>query len=273
MKFENVHIERVRNYWNNRPCNIRHSKREIGTKEYFREVEIRKHFVEPHIIKFAQFHKWKNKKVLEVGCGVGTDTMCFSRFGAKVTAVDLSEESLKLAGKRAKIFDHDVKFYQGNSEKLSDFVPLEKYDLIYSFGVLHHTPHPELAIEEIKKYMDKRGVLKIMMYNKYSWKAFWILVKYGKCAFWKFSELVAKYSEAQTGCPVTYLYSRRSIRNLLKDFSILDITIDHIFPYDIEEYKNYRYKKVWYFRYIPYGLFRCLERLFGWHMCVTAVLK
>src|SRR3989338_4971935 len=129
-------IEDVKEYWDGRPCNVRHSKEEIGTKKYFDEVEARKYFVEPHIPKFAEFEKWKGKKVLEVGCGIGTDTISFARNGAYVTAVELSEESLKIAKQRAKIYglDKEIKFYLANAEELTKFVPVEPYDLIYSFG-------------------------------------------------------------------------------------------------------------------------------------------
>ena len=83
-------VKDVKNYWNNRPCNIKHSKKEIGTKEYFNDVEYRKYFVEPHIPEFAEFDKWKGKKVLEIGCGIGTDSINFAKAGAILTCVELS---------------------------------------------------------------------------------------------------------------------------------------------------------------------------------------
>lgn len=271
--FDTKTIADVHKYWNDRPCNIRHSPKPVGTKEYFDEVEARKYLVESHIPGFAEFGKWKGKKVLEIGCGLGTDTINFARAGADVTAVDLTVSSLELAKKRADVFGQKIRFYEANAEELSKTVPVETYDLIYSFGVIHHTPHPENVIGEIRRYMGPQSTLKIMMYYKPSWKVFWILLRYGKGAFWKLDELIARYSEAQTGCPVTYTYTRRTIAELLDGFDITDMFVDHIFPFKISDYVKFMYTKVWYFRILPVWLFRWMERRWGWHLCVTARLK
>ena len=270
--FKKIAIEKVKKYWDERPCNIRHSLSPIGTKQYFDEVEKRKYFVEPHIPGFAEFKKWAGKKVLEIGCGIGTDTINFARKGAEVSAVELSEKSLEIARQRAKVFNLEdkIKFYLADAENLSQVVPVEPYALIYSFGVIHHTPHPEKVIEEIKKYSKTGTILKIMVYYFYSWKVFWILLTYGKFAFWKINRLIAQNSEAQTGCPITYAYSKKSAKKLLDGFEIIEMGPDHIFPYKISDYVQYKYKKVWYFRYLPKFLFRFLEKNFGWHLLITA---
>jgi ubiquinone/menaquinone biosynthesis C-methylase UbiE len=267
-------IDDVRQYWNSRPCNIRHSRAEIGTRRYFDEVEARKYFVEPHIPEFAQFERWRGKKVLEIGCGIGTDSINFARHGAELTVIDVSAESLALCRKRFEEFGLRARFYQGNAEQLAEIVPIEQYDLVYSFGVIHHTPNPERVIGHIKRYMGPGSELRMMMYSKWCWKTAWIVLRYGKGRFWKAAQLVADNSEAQTGCPVTYTYSAADIRQrLLRDFTVTSVTKDHIFPYVIEKYVKHEYQRVWYFRYLPASVFRALERLAGWHMLIVAQAK
>ena len=274
MTFVDVEISRVRDYWDARPCNLRHSPAPVGTQDYFDQVEARKYFVEPHIPGFAEFERWRGKKVLEIGCGIGTDTINFARHGATVTTVDLSERSIELARKRAAVFgvERQIQFCGGNAEELTQFVPVEAYDLIYSFGVIHHTPHPRKVLEQLKEYTRPGTTVKIMVYHRRSYKVAWILLAEGRGQFWKLPDLVAKNSEAQTGCPVTYTYTRGEGRKLLElhGFHVTDVRVEHIFPYLIRDYVEYRYVKKLYFRWLPQGLFRALERQFGWHLLLTA---
>ena len=263
-------IDQVRAYWNRRPCNIRHSTKPVGSREYFDEVEARKYFVEPHIPKFAEFERWRGKKVLEIGCGIGTDSINFARAGADVTVVDLSEESIELCRTRFKVFGLRANFYLGDAEHLSELVPVEKYDLIYSFGVIHHSPHPERVFEQLKPYCKPETELRVMLYSKWSWKVMWIIIVYGKGAIWRADELVPKYSEAETGSPVTFFYSARGVRYVMRDYDVTRIWKDHIFPYQIDKYVKYEYKWVWYFRWLPTAWFSWLERRLGWHMMITA---
>jgi len=275
-EFAKISIQEVKDYWNARPCNVRHSPAEVGTEEYFNQVEARKYFVEPHIPGFAEFERWRGKKVLEIGCGIGTDTINFARAGAAVTAVDLSAESLKLANKRAEVFGlaDRINFIEANAERLSEFVKPDAYDLIYSFGVIHHSPRPQEIVDQIRRHFVSSGsTLKLMVYNRYSWKVWWMLLQ-EKLRFWDLDNIIAKHSEAQTGCPITYSYSRRSVKDLIGDgFNIDEIFVDHIFPYQIPKYVKYEYEKEWYFRMLPTGVFRSIERTLGWHLCVTATAK
>jgi 2-polyprenyl-3-methyl-5-hydroxy-6-metoxy-1,4-benzoquinol methylase len=133
MQTEQLQIGRVKEYWDRRPRTIRDSLKPVRTNEYFDEVEARKYFVEPHIPLFAQLDRWQGKRVLEIGCGIGTDTINFVRNGAQVTAVDLSEKSLEIARGRSIVYGVQDRagFISGNAEELGRFVPVEPYDLIY----------------------------------------------------------------------------------------------------------------------------------------------
>ena len=267
-------IADVKRYWDARPCNIRHSPKPIGSKEYFDEVEARKYVVEPHIPVFAQFGRWAGRRVLEVGCGIGTDSINFARAGAQLTAVDLSSESLRIAEQRADVMgvSDRIEFVQANAEELTSVLSGEPYDLVYSFGVVHHTPRPERAMAEIRALTAPGGTLKLMIYHRRSWKVFWIVAGQGRGCFWDADKLVATYSEAQTGCPVTFTYTRREARELVEEagFHVEDVRVDHVFPYRIRDYVEYRYVKEPYFRWMPESLFRAFERRFGWHVLVTA---
>jgi SAM-dependent methyltransferase len=253
-------IDDVQQYWDRRPCNIRHSRAEVGSRQYFDEVERRKYFVEPHIPAFAEFPKWKGKKVLEIGCGIGTDAVNFARAGADYTAIELSAASLELTRKRFDVFGLKGTFYHGNSEDLLKVVPVQTYDLVYSFGVIHHTVHPDRVVEAVKKYMGPASEFRLMMYSKNSWKN--ILIEAG------FDQ-----PEAQSGCPVAFTYTPDELRQLLKGYEVLDVYQDHIFPYVVEHYVKYEYVKQPWFAAMPPELFRALEKALGWHTMARCKLK
>ena len=168
-----VSAETIREFWDRRPCNIRHSPLEVGSTDYFNEIERRRYFVEPHIKEFADLDRWDVSKVLEIGCGIGTDTISFARGGAQITAVDLSPKSLALAEKRSHVvgFAEKIDFREADAEELSDYVPPEAYDLVYSFGVIHHTIDPKKVIQQVRDNFVRPGsTFKSMVYNRYSWK-------------------------------------------------------------------------------------------------------
>ncbi len=295
--FREVPIEAVRDFWNARPCNIRHSRKPVGEREYFDEVEARKYFVEPHIPRFAEFGRWASRDVLEVGCGIGTDTIEYTvdksplkqgkytpGMHIPVYPVEklledqpdyvLSDRSLDLARRRAAIYGLDnIRFVHANVEELSWVLQPASFDLVYSFGVIHHTPRPDIALRELVALLRPGGTLKIMVYHRRSWKVAAIVATYGRGAFWDLDRIVARHSEAQEGCPVTYTYTREQARRMVEEAGcrVVDLFVDHIFAWRIPDYVNYRYRKVWYFRMLPPPVFRWLERRAGWHLCVTAV--
>jgi len=272
--FANVPIHRVRDFWNAVPCNIRHSTKSVGTREYFDEVERRKYFVEPHIPDFADFQKWAGRRVLEIGCGLGTDTVNFARAGAQVTAVELSDESAALARTRADVFGltDRVTIHVGNAEELPEILPPQTFDLVYSFGVIHHSPHPRRIVEHLRTYMTPQSELRLMVYARVSYKLFAIMREEGIWDMARIDELIARRSEAQTGCPVTYTYSEETVRDLLDGFRIDEARKAHIFTWDIEAYTRHEYRKAPEWANVSEEELSRLERELGWHLLVRAGL-
>ncbi len=247
----------VKEYWNRQPCNINHSKAPVGTREYFDEVERRKYFVESHIPSFAEFEKWKGLEVLEIGCGIGTDSINFARAGAKLTVLDLAENNISITKKRFDVFGLKADFVQGNAEELSYYFPNKRFDLVYSFGVIHHTPNPSLVMNEIAKILKPEGELRVMLYSKYSTKNFMIC-------------LGRAQPEAQANCPVAFTYSKKEVIKLFREFKIYDYKKIHIFPYKIDEYKKLNYVKKFPWNVFPIFVKSSLERILGWHTLIKA---
>lgn len=267
--FEETPIESVRNYWDARPCNIRHSSAPLGTPEYFAEVRRRKYFVEPHIIDFAGFGRWRGRRVLEVGCGIGTDMESFCLAGVDYTGIDLSPVSLEIAKSRALLLPPSAQpeLRVHNIERPLPQDWDDTFDLVYSFGVLHHTPYPSLALQNIRRVVKVGGELRIMLYHRASYKTLQIT----KGRLWNIDRRIANESEAQFGCPVTYTYTRQSAEQLLRNtgFDVIDMHIEHIFPYKIKDYVEYRYVRT-----IPATVLQpvwpWLESKFGWHLLIRA---
>ena len=252
-------IETVAEYWNRRPCNLRHSPAEVGSRQYFDEVEERKYFVEPHIPGFAEFEAWRGKKVLEIGCGIGTDAVNFARAGADYTGVELSVASLELARKRFALFGLSGRLLEANAETLDSVLDAESFDLVYSFGVIHHSPHPDAILRQARRLVRADGQLRVMVYARDSWKDAMI-------------EAGLDQPEAQQGCPIAFTYTDAQARALLEQtgFAAQTITQDHIFPYVIEKYIRYEYELQPWFASMPREMFRALEKRFGWHMLLRA---
>lgn len=270
----------IQEFWNNRPCNIKHSDKPFLSKEYFDEVEKKKYFVEPHIPKFAEFDKWKGKKVLEIGCGIGTDSINFARAGAHLTVVEFSEKSLNICKERFKVYNLNARFYLGNAENLINFLPFDTYDLIYSFGVIHHTPRPEKVFEQITYYMSNNTELRVMLYSKISWKLFWILLEQNKSNkddinLNNLESIVKNNAEAQYGCPVAYTYTFEEIQNMISPFKLVinNIWKDHIFMYDIEKYKNHEYVLDKYWTGVSQEWKDIFCQQLGWHTLFIAKLQ
>ena len=253
-------LRKVKNYWNKQPCNIKFSNKKLFSKQYFNEVTKKKYFVERHIINFAKFGKYRNKNVLEIGCGIGTDAIQFIKNKANYIGIDYSEKSINILKKRIKVYNlekNKPQVFVDNAEKLNLVKKKNiKFDLIYSFGVIHHTPNMKNCFNSIYKIANKNTEIKIMLYAKNSYKNMLL------------NSTAYRY-EAQKGCPVVFTTDINKLKKLInKKFKVLEIKQDFIFPYRIREYKKNKYIKIDHFKYMPKKIFKILEKNIGEHLLI-----
>jgi SAM-dependent methyltransferase len=267
-----VETKNIGEWFSINPCEAWHSTYPIGTKEWSEQITRHRYFVQPHIRKFAEFDYsqasglpwWSGKKILEIGCGIGTDTLEFAKVGAQIDALDFSFSSISIAGDRFRAAaipygdewagnKRDVRFFWSNAE---NFMPEGSYDLVFSFGVLHHTPHPEKVLALAHNRLKDDGELRIMLYAK-----------------WSLKHLLGRQPEAAPGCPLVRWYSFRDVKKLLSScgFKVLRIEKTHIFPWRIKYYRDHRFVKAFPWNICPLWLFRWLEHYLGHHLLITAV--
>jgi ubiquinone/menaquinone biosynthesis C-methylase UbiE len=158
---------RVHDFWQANPCGTKFAQGEIGSREFFDAVERHRYETESHIREVVGFDGWRGRDVLEVGCGLGTDGINFARAGAAYTGIDLTEASIELVRRRFEIegLNADLKVADAESLPFTD----ASFDLVYSHGVLHHTPDTERAIDELYRVLRPGGVAMVMLYHKNSY--------------------------------------------------------------------------------------------------------
>ena len=165
---ENAELkERVRAFWQAHPCGTKFSDAEMGTHDFFQRVEAHRYEKEWHIPEAAGFAGARGLRVLEIGCGLGTDGAQFARAGADYTGVDLTDAAVELARERFRLFDLPGEFRIADAERLE--FPDASFDLVYSHGVLHHTPDTAGAVREIHRVLRPGGRAIVMLYHRGSY--------------------------------------------------------------------------------------------------------
>jgi ubiquinone/menaquinone biosynthesis C-methylase UbiE len=158
-------IEDVRTFWNANPCGSTLSEK-ADRKAYFDEHERLRYTLEPHIPKVAQFTAYRDRDVLEIGCGIGCDGLQFARNGARYVGVDLTPAAAAMTRERFDVYGVPGEFHVTNAESL----PFDdaRFDHVYSFGVIHHSPHTETIVDEIRRVLRPGGTATLMVYNRTS---------------------------------------------------------------------------------------------------------
>ena len=159
--------ERVREFWQANPCGTKFADAPMGTRAFFERVEAHRYAKEWHIPAAAGFEGARGARVLEIGCGLGTDGARFARAGAAYTGVDLTEAAVSLARRNFELQDLPGEFRTADAENL-DFAD-GSFDLVYSHGVLHHTPDTARAVREVHRELRPGGRAVVMLYHRDSY--------------------------------------------------------------------------------------------------------
>jgi ubiquinone/menaquinone biosynthesis C-methylase UbiE len=206
----------VRDYWQARPCGSSLSEAEPGSKEFFDEIEEARYRREPFIPAFADFERWTGRRVLEIGVGLGTDFVRFARAGATLSGIDLTEASIDLVRRRLELEGLVPDLQIADAEALP--FPEESFDLVYSWGVLHHVPDTERAVSEIRRVLKPAGEARIMLYSRRSCVALGTWLRYAllRGRPWRsVASVLSEYMES----PGTKAYTQRELRSMFRDFS------------------------------------------------------
>ncbi len=210
----------VQQYWDEQPCDTQGVLFPEGSLEFFEKIEDERYKGQAFIHSFAQFTRWYGKKVLEIGCGCGTDLLQFARAGAEVYGIDLSKHSVELARKRFNLYGLKAEVNDGDGENLPFHA--EQFDLVYSWGVLHHTPNPPKAVMEIYRVLKRGGLIKAMVYRRFSGMGLRLYLQYGLLKgkpFASLSELLSKHQES----PGTKAFTIKEVKELFSPFSNLKV--------------------------------------------------
>ena len=225
----NSKLEAVRGFWQRRPCGSKHADAAPGTPEFFAEVEQSRDRLEPFIDRYARFESTAGQRVLEIGTGLGTDFVKFARAGARVTGVDLTEAAISSVKARLALEGlSNAELLVANAEAL----PFDdaSFDVVYSWGVLHHTPDTPRAVSEAIRVLRPGGRLCIMLYARRSWVAFGLWGRYA-LAVGRPDRSLTDVIATRMESPGTTAYTKRELRELFSGIRDLHIHQQST-PYD-----------------------------------------
>lgn len=252
--------------WDADPCGADRNSG-FATPEFFERVE-RDRYVNyaPWMKTAIGFDRHSGDRVLEVGFGLGTDYVSFARAGARCFGIDLTPAHVDATRRRLRGIGYPVRLTRGDAETL----PFrdESFDVVYSFGVLHHTPGTQAAIGEIHRVLRPGGEVIVGLYHRDSaifWGYYvlvWGILRGGFLRDGYRSTLSRiERREHSDAIPLVQVYSRRKARRLFSGFSEVRIKTHH-FSFDQAKGPG-RFAKRFFAKLEP-----ALEKSFGWYLIV-----
>ena len=285
-------INNVQEHWNAHPCQSNLSNAN-DRRRYFEEISLNRYGRrEWHVPVVGRFDSFRDRDVLEIGCGIATDGFEFARNGARYVGVDLTPHSIELARERFRLFGIHGRFEVVNAEKRLPFDDAS-FEHVYSFGVLHHSPHPERIAREIHRVLRKGGTFTVMLYNRTSINYYIEIMFLRKIFRWcLLSRVMPGLVAAITGfdrwkleghrealigngniskeqwvsmntdgpfCPLARVYNRNEAAAL---FSMFGDVSQEVWEFNVDHWPFVR-------RLIAESVARRIGRLWGWHRMIN----
>jgi ubiquinone/menaquinone biosynthesis C-methylase UbiE len=244
-------IDAIRDYWNHRIHDLEMTAQPVGTKAFFDDLDEYRFDKLHYLPRLVDFSSFKGQRLLEVGCGIGTDLVRFAKGGARVTGVDLAQTAIDLARKNFElngVAAEELGVADGEALPYAD----ASFDVVYGHGVIQYTANPARLIRECHRVLRPGGAAIFMVYNRVSWLN----------AMSKVSKVALEHEDA----PVLEKFSIAEFRSLLGPFSDVRIVPER-FPVKSRLHKGW---KGLAFNTLFVGTFNALPRSWvrplGWHL-------
>jgi ubiquinone/menaquinone biosynthesis C-methylase UbiE len=212
----------VRDFWDEASCGEK-LYLQAPTMQGFEEQAARRYDLEPFILPFADFAATRGKDVLEIGVGLGADHQRFAEAGARLVGIDLTPRAIENTRRRFDTLGLVSDLRVGDAENL-DF-EAARFDVVYSWGVIHHSPDTRKAVEEIHRVLKPGGVAKVMIYNKHSLVGLMLWLRYALAAGRPLTSLATIYA-TYLESPGTKAYTESEARDLFARFAHVAVRIE-----------------------------------------------
>jgi SAM-dependent methyltransferase len=238
-------------YWNTRIHDLEMTTHPVGTREFFDDLDDYRFDKLHYLPRLVDFNGFAGQRVLEIGCGIGTDLVRFARGGARVTGIDLAQTSIDLARQNFAI--HDL---HADELRVADGAALPfdqaSFDVVYCHGVLQYAADAPAVVAEARRVLRPGGVAIFMVYNRVSWLH----------AMSKVMKVGLEHGDA----PVLKLYSIPEFTALLAPFRNVEIVPER-FPVASRLHKGW---KATAYNSIFVGTFNAMPtrwvQRYGWHL-------
>jgi ubiquinone/menaquinone biosynthesis C-methylase UbiE len=255
--------EEVREFWNADPCGSRY----LGDHADFEAHARARYQLEPYIFEFAGFAQSAGQRVLEIGVGMGADYLEWLKAGAQASGVDLSSISLERARQRCETAGYTPDLRVSDAEHLpfSD----DTFDIVFSYGVMHHSPDTAQCIREAWRVLKPGGALRIMIYHHPSLTGFMLWLRYGFLRGKSLRQSLYDHLES----PGTKSYTQEEACAMLQGFDQIECR-QAFSPGDLlmnepsVRYRGWPYRIIW--RLYPRFLIRTFGTRLGLFLLISA---